>query len=192
MVCLFPIHTSPLEWISYSAFRPEECAKGIQFRYICSFSVLKGFQSSLACWWKITFEKLFGFLKEDQNSPTFVLSMTWFYQQLSWIKCRLLGQFWTFLVKVLVSKLTLVNCVCFSKNVNSSKQLGFNLTSNLGQYLRLPLLHEKCSASKYQYIIDNMANQLNRWNVKISFLSKEDYLSSLSSYIYSKLCHAYH
>ena len=40
---------------------------------------------------------------------------------------------------------------------------GFRLTKNLGKYLGVPLLHEKCKVSDFQYIFDIMNQRSNGW-----------------------------
>ena len=44
-----------------------------------------------------------------------------------------------------------------------SSMFGFRPTDNLGKYLGVPLLHEKCKVSNFQYIFDRMNQRLNGW-----------------------------
>ncbi|XP_057747786.1 uncharacterized protein LOC130966983 [Arachis stenosperma] len=64
------------------------------------------------------------------------------------------------------------SCVFFSSNVNHntrhhlSQELGINLTVNLGKYLGVPLIHERCNKQHFQFIIDKMQSKLSSWNRK--------------------------
>ena len=59
------------------------------------------------------------------------------------------------------------SCIFFSRNVPNqlrmelSSMFGFRPTDNLGKYLGVPLLHEKCKVSNFQYIFDRMNQRLN-------------------------------
>ena len=50
-----------------------------------------------------------------------------------------------------------------------SNQFGFHLIRNLGRYLGVPLLHERCKALDFQFVLDRMSQKLNSW--KSRFLS---------------------
>ncbi|CAN1826458.1 Putative ribonuclease H protein At1g65750 [Linum perenne] len=47
-----------------------------------------------------------------------------------------------------------------------STVLGFPLTQNLGQYLGVPILHERTSPQTYQGIVDRISHKLSGWKVK--------------------------
>ncbi|KAH9659016.1 reverse transcriptase domain-containing protein [Citrus sinensis] len=62
--------------------------------------------------------------------------------------------------------------IFFSKNVpvtlasRIDKALGFSITSNLGRYLGMPLLHDRVSKKTYQSIIDKIDQRLSGWAAK--------------------------
>ena len=59
------------------------------------------------------------------------------------------------------------SCVFFSRNVNQTRRcemseaLGFNLMTNLGRCVGVPLLHKRLSVANCQFIIDRMNQRLN-------------------------------
>ena len=60
--------------------------------------------------------------------------------------------------------------VCFSKNVAKNKgkllgeALGFTVSSNLGKYLGVPLLHTRVNGSTYSDIVEKVNKRLSGWN----------------------------
>lgn len=44
-----------------------------------------------------------------------------------------------------------------------ARTLGFQLTSDLGKDLGLPLLHTRSSVSSFSYLVDNLTNKLAAW-----------------------------
>ncbi|XP_072074344.1 uncharacterized protein [Arachis hypogaea] len=85
------------------------------------------------------------------------------------------------------------SCVYFSKNVNHnvinqlSQDLGISSTANLGKYLGVPLIHERCSQHHFQHIIDKMQLKLSNWKKKYLSLAGrctlvQSVLSTIPSY----------
>lgn len=60
----------------------------------------------------------------------------------------------------------------FSRNVNHlgspdiGEITGFSITSNLGEYLSLPLLHSRAAKETYQEIVDKVDKKLSGWNAR--------------------------
>ena len=58
----------------------------------------------------------------------------------------------------------------FSKNVSSirakelASELGFSLTSNLGKYLGMLLLHSRVTKGTYSEILEKVKRRLSGWN----------------------------
>ena len=85
------------------------------------------------------------------------------------------------------------SCVFFSKKVphlrrnELSQELGIKLTSDLGRYLGVPLLHNKCSKQYFQFVLDRMETKLNGWNMQNLSLAgrctlAQSVLASIPSY----------
>ena len=82
----------------------------------------------------------------------------------------------------------------FSKNVGHtrceelSNLFGFCHTSNLGRYLGVPFLYERCKVSDFQFIIDRMTQRLNGWKTRTLSLAgritlAKSALATIPSYI---------
>lgn len=83
--------------------------------------------------------------------------------------------------------------IFFSQNVNGRlrheicNSLGFQITSDLGNYLGVPILHKRANRCSFQFVLDKVDQRLSSWKAKtLSFarrltLTKSD-LQSLPSY----------
>ena len=61
-----------------------------------------------------------------------------------------------------------------------NNEFGVTITSNIGCYLGVPLIHDRCKSSDFQFIINRMMKRLNGWKSNFLLLASRVTLARLA------------